>query len=132
MLLPACGSSSPTSPSSPGSVPATLAVVTGEFAGNAVRVTAGQPLADVGGAVLVESIAGVFLLARTGADTFTALDAICTHQSCTITGQDDTTFVCPCHGSRYDRSGRVVGGPAPAALRQYATSFDGGVIAIAL
>jgi Rieske Fe-S protein len=95
-------------------------------------VTAAGTLNDVGGAALVESIAGVFLLARTGDASFAALDAICTHQSCTITGQDGSTFVCPCHGSRYDRSGRVVGGPAPAALRQYSATFADGVVSIAI
>jgi Rieske Fe-S protein len=133
-LLPACGSSSGagSSPTSPTSNPTPLAVVSGQFSGNTVRVSVGAPLSAVGGAALVESVAGVFLLARTGDTTFAALDAICTHQSCTITSQDASIFVCPCHGSRYDRSGRVVGGPAPAALRQYAATFADGVVSIAL
>jgi Rieske Fe-S protein len=89
-------------------------------------------LADVGGAVLVESIAGVFLIARTNASTFSAIDAVCAHEGCTITGADDTTYVCPCHGSRYNRSGQVLAGPAKASLRQYASTFTDGVVTIAL
>ena len=89
-------------------------------------------MADLGGAALVESIAGVFLLARTSANTFTAIDAVCTHEGCTVTGADGATYVCPCHGSRYNRSGQVVAGPAKASLRQYATTFTNGVVTIAL
>jgi cytochrome b6-f complex iron-sulfur subunit len=110
-----------------------LGVLPGRFTGPGVQVTvAGSALADVGGAVLVESTAGVFLLSRTNASTFTAIDAICSHESCTITGEDGATYVCPCHGSRYNRSGQVLAGPARASLRQFATTFTDGVVTIAL
>ena len=85
---------------------------------------AGSALADVGGAALVESTAGVFLLSRTSATTFTAIDAICTHEACTITGADGATYVCPCHGSRYNRSGQVHGRPGQgitSAVRHHAS-----------
>ena len=130
-LFTACsGASSPTSPSGGTS---TLGKLTGQFTGSGVRVTAvGSALADVGGAVLVESTAGVFLVSRTNATTFTAIDAVCTHEGCTVTGADGAQYVCPCHGSRYDRNGRVLAGPAKASLRQYATTFTADVVTIAL
>jgi Rieske Fe-S protein len=132
-LASACGGSSPTSPTSPGGGASALGVLQGQFAGSAVEVTTtGSALADVGGAALVESIAGVFLVARTGASAFAAVDAICTHESCTITSAAGDIYVCPCHGSRYTRSGQVVGGPAQASLRQYATSFANGIVTIAV
>jgi cytochrome b6-f complex iron-sulfur subunit len=110
-----------------------LGALAGRFTGSGVQVTvAGSALDNAGGAVLVESTAGVFLLARTGANTFSALDAICSHESCTITGADGTTYVCPCHGSRYSRSGQVLAGPAKGSLRQYASTFADGVVTIAL
>ena len=131
-LFSACGgaSSSPTSPSGMASM---LGVLSGRFAGAGVQVSlAGSALADIGGAVLVESTAGVFLLARTNASAFSAVDAICSHESCTITGADGAAYVCPCHGSRYNRSGQVLAGPAKASLRQFATTFTDGVVTIAL
>ena len=130
-LFSACGDgSSPTSPSGPASM---LGVLAGRFAGSVVQVTAGgSALADVGGAVLVESTAGVFLVARTSASTFSAVDAVCTHEGCTINSADGATYVCPCHGSRYNRSGQVLAGPARASLRQHATTFTDGVVTIAL
>ena len=129
-LFSACGGSSPTSPSSMASM---LGVLDGRFAGSGVQVNvAGSALSDVGGAVLVQSTAGVFLLSRTSASGFTAIDAVCTHESCTITGADGNTYVCPCHGSRYNRNGQVMAGPAKASLRQFATTFTDGVVTIAL
>jgi Rieske Fe-S protein len=123
------GDSSPTAPSSRA---VTLGAITGRYTGSGVEVTiAGSALANVGGAVLVNSVAGVFLMARTGDATFTAIDATCSHEACTVTDADGSVYVCPCHGSRYDRNGRVLGGPATASLRQFPTSEAGGVVTIA-
>jgi cytochrome b6-f complex iron-sulfur subunit len=128
-LFSACGGS-PTSPSGPASM---LGVLPGRFAGSGVQVTvSGSALDNVGGAVLVESTAGEFLLARTSANGFSAVDAICSHESCTVTGADGAAYVCPCHGSRYSRTGQVLAGPAKASLRQFATTFNDGVVTIAL
>jgi cytochrome b6-f complex iron-sulfur subunit len=130
-MTAACGGGdSPTSPSSR-AVP--LGVSAGRFTGSGVDVdVAGSALNDVGGAVLVESIAGVFLVSRTSSGAFMAIDAVCSHQSCTVTSADGTAYVCPCHGSRYDRNGRVLNGPAIAALRQFPTAFASGVVTIVL
>jgi cytochrome b6-f complex iron-sulfur subunit len=65
-------------------------------------------------------------------NSFSAIDAVCTHEGCTITGADGEAFVCPCHGSRYNRSGQVLAGPARASLRRYASTFTDGVLTIAL
>jgi len=110
-----------------------LGVSNGQFTGSGVRVpVSGSALANVGGAVLVQSTAGVFLVARVGTDAFSAIDAVCSHESCTITGADGATYVCQCHGSRYNRNGQVLAGPARAALRQFPTTFTDGVVTIAL
>jgi len=129
-IASACGGDGPTSPS--GQV-TTLPRLSGQLAGStAVRVTATSAVADVGSAALVESTGGVFLISRTGANSFSAIDAVCTHEGCTVTGATATEYVCPCHGSRYDRSGHVTNGPAKASLRQYATTFADGVVTISI
>ena len=74
-------------------------------------------------AVLVRSAAGDILVSKTGAETFVALTAICTHEACTITGFRSATYVCPCHGSTYNTSGAVLTGPATRALRTFPTQF---------
>jgi len=110
-----------------------LGTLAGRFTGSVVQATvAGSALSSIGGAALVQSNAGVFLVSRTSETTFTAIDAVCTHEGCTVTEASGTTYVCPCHGSRYSRSGQVLGGPATAALRQYAATFADGVVSIAL
>lgn len=40
---------------------------------------------------------------------------LCTHLGC-VPNRDATGWLCPCHGSVYDNSGRVLSGPAPKNL----------------
>lgn len=44
-----------------------------------------------------------------------AMSAVCTHLGCTV-GKVEWGYQCPCHGSRFDSSGRVLRGPAPKPL----------------
>jgi cytochrome b6-f complex iron-sulfur subunit len=126
-MIDACGGST-TSPSSAPMLP----IINASVAAGAIAVTvdASSPLAAIGKAALVQTSSGNFLVARTAQDTFTALTAVCTHEACTVTGFDNQTYVCPCHGSQYSTSGAVVKGPAPAALRQFATRFANNVLTI--
>jgi len=128
-LLEACGGSA-TSPSSAPSLP----VVGGSIGSGVVLVTvdSSSPLSSAGGAVLVQSSAGNFLAARTSQDVFVALTAICTHEGCTITGFQNSRYVCPCHGSQYSTNGQVVMGPATVALRQFPTQFSNNVLTISI
>ncbi|MBN4066599.1 Rieske 2Fe-2S domain-containing protein [Simkania negevensis] len=41
--------------------------------------------------------------------------AVCTHLGCTV-NMVDTGYLCPCHGSTYDKEGLNTGGPAPKPL----------------
>jgi Rieske Fe-S protein len=49
---------------------------------------------------------------------FAAVSPICTHLGCTVE-IEQSRLVCPCHGSTYDRQGRVLRGPAEQALTRY-------------
>ena len=126
-ILQGCGGS----PTSPSNVPA-LPIVSGTrvTGGVTVAVDSGSPLSAVGGAALVQSSGGNFLVAHTAAESFVALTSICTHETCTITGFGSQTYVCPCHGSTFDVNGRVLAGPAPSALRSFPTQFAAGVLTI--
>jgi cytochrome b6-f complex iron-sulfur subunit len=128
--LQSCGS--PTSPS--GTSAPLLATINGTAASGTVTATidATSPLASAGGAALVQSSAGNFLVSRTAQDTFTALTAICTHEGCTVDRFASPVFVCPCHGSQYNTNGAVVMGPANNPLRQFTTRFANNVLTITL
>ena len=42
---------------------------------------------------------------------------VCTHLGCVVPWvQAENKFICPCHGSQYDKNGTVVRGPAPLSL----------------
>jgi cytochrome b6-f complex iron-sulfur subunit len=134
-LLQACGGGggSVTGGSLPPDVPALSTLsATAASGGATVNVDAGSPLAAVGSAALVQSSSGLILVAHTAADTFTAVSATCTHESCTITGFTGQAFVCPCHGSRFSPSGVVQNGPATRSLRSFATRFAGNVLTISV
>jgi len=46
-----------------------------------------------------------------------ALNAVCTHLGCVVPwNKAENKFMCPCHGSQYDKNGKVVRGPAPLSL----------------
>jgi Rieske Fe-S protein len=97
-----------------------------------VQIDSASPLAAVGSAAQVRSSGGAFLVARTAQDTFTALTSTCTHDTCTITGFESSSYVCPCHGSRFTTTGRVLNGPASSPLRAFATEFSNNVLTISL
>src|SRR5512133_2392838 len=44
-------------------------------------------------------------------ETVYALSLVCTHLGCTLTASADG-LACPCHGSRFGLTGRVLHGPA--------------------
>jgi Rieske Fe-S protein len=135
-LLQACGGGGGggiTGGSLPPNVPALSTLsATAASGGVSLNIDAGSPLAAVGSAALVQSPSGLILVAHTAADTFTAVTATCTHESCTITGFTGQDYVCPCHGSRFSTSGAVQNGPATRSLRSFATRFASNVLTISV
>jgi len=59
----------------------------------------------------------IYVLAL-GNRRYAALSPICTHLGCTVEIEEGR-LVCPCHGSNYDREGRVLRGPAERPLGRY-------------
>lgn len=58
-----------------------------------------------------------------------ALSLVCTHLGCTVTAIGDG-FSCPCHGSRFDRNGKVLRGPADRGLAMLKVIEKGGMVEV--
>ena len=65
---------------------------------------------------------------RDGAALY-ALDLTCTHLGCTVTVTPEG-MTCPCHGSRFDRHGAVLNGPADRPLRRLTLEERDGEIVV--
>jgi Rieske Fe-S protein len=75
------------------------------------------------------------LLIRTGPCEVVGVDALCTHDGCDMrpdpfdgAGIFDVAtglLKCACHGSKFDKGGKVKQGPAKKALTAYTVAFDG-------
>lgn len=50
--------------------------------------------------------------------SYVVVSPVCTHLGC-IVNVDGALLLCPCHGSTYDRTGRVLHGPAERPLRRF-------------
>ena len=56
---------------------------------------------------------------------FYAMSAVCTHLGCIANWKsEDGIVACPCHGSKFNREGRVIDGPAPRPLPRFAVTLD--------
>ena len=88
-------------------------------------------LASPGGAIKVQPEGAESLYVLAAGDGFVALSPVCTHRGCTVDVHGER-LVCPCHGSTYDREGRVLKGPAERALARYAVTREGNTLVIDL
>jgi len=79
-----------------------------------------KDLEKVGGSVMLDDDN---ILIRISETEFRAVNLICKHKGCTVE-YEQTKFVCPCHGSEYDREGKVIQGPSKADLDTYPTIYD--------
>ena len=67
------------------------------------------------------------------AGTFYAFGDTCTHLQCSLAEGDleETTVICPCHGSEFDvTSGEVLRGPAREPVGAYEIRAEGGNLEI--
>jgi cytochrome b6-f complex iron-sulfur subunit len=62
---------------------------------------------------------------------FVALYQKCVHLGCRVPWcQTSQWFECPCHGSKYNKVGEKVGGPAPRGLDRFVLTVSGGNIIV--
>lgn len=101
----------------------------GEFGGTFdLGPASGAPPVD---AAPQRNLDGQFWLSN-DADGVRALYRVCTHLGCLYEWKDQTfRFECPCHGSKFEKDGKFIEGPAPRSLDQFVLMMekDGNVIA---
>jgi len=72
----------------------------------------------------------VYLRAGEGG-TYQGISGTCTHQGCTVDPAAGG-FLCPCHGSSYDRDGQNTGGPARRPLAHFPAEREGDFVVLRL
>jgi len=78
-------------------------------------VNAGKPDSFAVNSVTMDVNSGIYLVRAE--EGFFALGAVCTHLGClTAWNQDLGIIECPCHGSKFQRTGEKIEGPAPKPL----------------
>ena len=68
---------------------------------------------------------------------FYAISSVCTHLGCTVNwrpvnvpGYSEGVISCPCHGSIYDKTGKVLSGPAPRSLDRYEIRLKNNILIV--
>ena len=86
--------------------------------GSADSIKQGQVLRVVASGAVV-------FLSRDDAGSVTALSGVCTHLGCSVDWDGKRSqFACPCHGGRFDRTGKNVSGPPPRPLNNIQVRID--------
>ena len=87
-------------------------------AGPQTGVSAAAPLK-------VQAGKGIAYLTRNAGGAIIALSAKCTHRGCTVAWNPTASeYLCPCHGAKYDATGKNISGPAPSPLQTLQTKVD--------
>jgi menaquinol-cytochrome c reductase iron-sulfur subunit len=77
-----------------------------------------------------ETVRSVWAIKHPGGDV-TVFSPICTHLGCYFSWNDETgRFECPCHGSVFAITGKVLGGPAPRPLDTLPYKVENGVLSV--
>ncbi len=62
-------------------------------------------------------------------ESLVVLSATCSHLGCLVNyNRIKREFVCPCHGGRYDLTGKNIAGPPPAPLARFPVRRQDGMI----
>ncbi len=95
------------------------------------------PRAGVKKSELVYSVSGkerkarVFLVSSLKG--MMVFSATCSHLGCLVNyHRDKKEFICPCHGGRYDLSGRNIAGPPPAPLTALPVKIADGMVMVGI
>jgi cytochrome b6-f complex iron-sulfur subunit len=81
-------------------------------------INAGKPERYTLDSVTLDVNAGIYLIHSN--EGFFSLGAVCTHLGCLTAWKPELGIIaCPCHGSKFSRTGEKIEGPAPRPLQWY-------------
>ena len=70
-------------------------------------------------------------LSRQPDGSYVAFEPHCTHLGCAYAWNEAAAqFVCPCHGGKFDRTGKTIAGPPPRGLDRYEIQIADGILRI--
>jgi cytochrome b6-f complex iron-sulfur subunit/menaquinol-cytochrome c reductase iron-sulfur subunit len=95
--------------------------------GRPVRAVVVGPRTDAWIRYRAEELGAVWL--RRSGDRVEALSATCPHLGCSVERRGDR-FLCPCHDSAFDFSGKVLSGPAGRPLDALEVRVEGGEVRV--
>ncbi len=99
--------------------------------GNLFTADLNSELLNIGDSKVINKVILVRLAAGNTANSFTAVQVLCTHQGGTIAyNTSQGIFICPLHGSEFDKTGAVVQGPATSALQKYTVTITNSVLTV--
>ena len=76
-------------------------------------------------------IRGKFYLSRLKDGGFLAISRKCTHLGCTLPWDPEKKqFICPCHASSFDITGKVINPPASRALDLFEAYIENGIVKV--
>jgi len=82
-------------------------------------------------AYLRETIIHDVWVVKHSSSEVTVFSPICPHLGCHYDWHaDGNEFICPCHGSVYSMTGKVLGGPAPRPLDTLPWKLEGNVLSV--
>lgn len=123
--IAACGSkvvdgSTPTQPGGPAKGSGTL-----------FTADLNNEIKNVGDSKVSSGVILVRIAAGNTASAFTAVQVACTHEGTSINYNNaQGIFICPNHGSEFNKNGAVLLGPAAVALQQYVVSVNGAALTV--
>ncbi|MBD3617032.1 MAG: Rieske (2Fe-2S) protein [Gracilimonas sp.] len=101
--------------------------------GNSITINLEQPevagLRSAGGWLLINQ--ANTLVVNVDGDVIRAFTSVCTHAQCSDSWDfNNNEFICNCHLSKFDTSGRVTKGPATQDLEEYSVTRDVNIVTI--
>jgi Rieske Fe-S protein len=90
-------------------------------------------LAKVGGAIKIPNPHDKkrpIIVSRNSETDIAAFSSKCTHFGCEVPIPENNVITCPCHGSKFDASGKVTHGPAKKSLIAFSAVLEGSIITI--